>query len=298
MIEFKNMYKNFGDYTVLEDINFTLEEGKIYGLVGINGAGKSTLIRHIAGVYNCDSGKVLYNEKPIFNNVEAKREIIFLSDSPHFFHNSSIKSMKNYLSSYYDFDNELFERLHKVFNLDLNASINKFSKGMKKQSELLLGLCCNPKVLLLDETFDGLDPLITAKTKALLIDIVDELGVTILISSHNLIGLDSLCDSIFLLDKNVLRLQKDENDIKSLFKIQLYFREQEHSEIITCLKSSLDVLDVKEIGSILNIVVRGVSDDINKIINSLNPTIFDILEFTFEERFIYELGGVSDEQNI
>ncbi len=295
MIEFKNMYKNFGDYTVLEDINFTLEEGKIYGLVGINGAGKSTLIRHIAGVYKCDSGEVLYNGKPIFNNVNAKKEIIFLSDAPYFFHNASIRSTKKYLSSYYDFDNELFEKLLQVFNLDLNSNINKFSKGMKKQSELLLGLCCKPKVILLDETFDGLDPLITAKTKALLVDIVDEIGVTVLISSHNLIGLDSMCDSIFLLDKNMLRVQKDENDIKSLFKIQLYFKEREHSEMIRVLKENLDVLDVVEIGSILNVVIRGVSGEINTAINKLHPTIFDILEFTFEERFIYELGGNEDE---
>ncbi len=298
MIEFKNVYKNFGSYTVLEDINFTLEEGKIYGIVGINGAGKSTLIRHIAGVYECDKGEVLYNNKPIFNNVEAKKEIIFLSDSPYFFHNANINSMKKYLSTYYEFDNELFERLHKVFNLNLNNSINKFSKGMKKQAELLLGLCCKPKVILLDETFDGLDPLITAKTKALLIDIVDEIGVTILISSHNLIGLDSLCDSIFLLDKNTLRVQKDEHDVKSLFKIQLYFKERQHSEIIEFLKENLDVLDIKEIGSILNIVIRGISDEINTTINNLQPTIFDLLEFTFEERFIYELGGVVDEQNM
>ncbi len=296
MIECKNMYKNFGDYTVLENINFTLEKGKIYGLVGINGAGKSTLIRHIAGVYNCDKGDVLYNGKPIFNNINAKKEIIFLSDSPHFFHNSSINSMKKYLSSYYDFNNELFERLHTVFNLDLNASINKFSKGMKKQSELYLGLCCNPKVILLDETFDGLDPLITSKTKALLIDIVDELNITMLISSHNLIALDSLCDSIFLLDNNMLRVQKDANDVKSLFKIQLFFKGQDHIEIIETLKNNLEILDVKEIGSILNIVVRGISEEINSTINSLNPTIFDILEFTFEERFVYELGGVDDEQ--
>ncbi len=298
MIEFKNMYKNFGSYTVLEDITFTLEKGKIYGIVGINGAGKSTLIRHIAGVYKCDSGEVLYNGKPIFDNVEAKKDIIFLSDAPYFFHNSSINSMKKYMSTYYDFDSALFERLHKVFNLDLNSSINKFSKGMKKQAELLLGLCCKPKAILLDETFDGLDPLITAKTKALLIDIVDEIGVTILISSHNLIGLDSICDSIFLLDKNTLRLQKDENDIKSLFKIQLYFRERDHSEVIEVLKSNLDVLDVKEIGSILNVIIRGVSEEINSTINNLCPTIFDILEFTFEERFIYELGGIADEKDI
>ncbi len=295
MIEVKNMYKNFGDYTVLEDINFTLEESKIYGIVGINGAGKSTLIRHLAGVYCCDKGTVTYNNDNIYDNIKAKQEIIFLSDAPFFYRGFSINNMKKFLSAYYKFDNELFERLHKIFDLDLNKSVNKFSKGMKKQSELLLGLCCNPKVLLLDETFDGLDPLITAKVKSLLVDLVDETGMTILISSHNLIGLDSMCDDIFLLDKNNLRLQKDSNELQSLFKIQLYFQDKTTEYVKELLEESLQLLDYKEIGSVQNIVVRGLSEDIKTKINSLNPTIFDILEFTFEERFIYELGGTDNE---
>ncbi len=291
MIEIKNMFKNFDDYMVLEDINCNFVEGNIYGIVGINGAGKSTLIRHIAGVYKCDKGEVLYNGKEIYENVKAKEDILFLSDSPFFFHNYSINDMKKFLSIYYKFDEELFTDLQKSFSLDLNKSINKFSKGMKKQSELLLSLCCNPKVLLLDETFDGLDPIVTQKVKSLLVELVEEKNLTIIISSHNLLGLDSICDYIYLLDKNQISLQKDINDSQSLYKIQVYFPERSTDEVINLLKDNIEIVDYKEVGSVINLVVKGLSHEIKSAVSELNPTLFDVLQFTFEERFIYEVGG-------
>ncbi len=291
MIEIKNMFKYFEDYMVLEDISCSFEEGNIYGIVGINGAGKSTLIRHIAGVYECDGGEVLYNGKPIYENVNAKRDIIFFSDSPYFFHNYSINDTKSFLSTFYEFDNELYNKLLKNFSLDPNKSINKFSKGMKKQSELLLGLCCNPKVLLLDETFDGLDPIITQKVKSLLVELVEEKGLTVIISSHNLLGLDFICDYIYLLDKNRISIQKDINDSQSLFKIQVYFPNRSTEEVIALLKDKIEIVDYKEVGSVLNLVVKGLSYDIKEKVMALSPALFDVLQFTFEERFIYEVGG-------
>ncbi len=291
MIEIKNLYKKLDKQNVLEDINCTLENGNIYGLVGINGAGKSTLIRHMAGVYNCDKGEVLYNNEPVFENPNTKKDIVFLSDSPYFFHNYSINQTKDFLKIYYEFDDELFKELLKTFTLDLDKSINKFSKGMKKQSELLLGLCCNPKVLLLDETFDGLDPLVTQQIKMLLVQTVKERNIIILLSSHNLIGLDSICDYIYLLDNNKLSLQKDIHDTQSLFKIQLYFMEENNKEVVEILSKQLEILDVKEVGSILNLVIKGEKEDMTEKIKALNPRVFDILQFTFEEIFIYEVGG-------
>ncbi len=291
MIEIKNLYKKLDNQNVLDDINCTFENGNIYGLVGINGAGKSTLIRHIAGVYNCDQGVVLYNKEPIYENPNTKKDIVFLSDSPYFFHNYSVNQTKDFLKIYYEFDDKLFEELHKTFYLDLNKSINKFSKGMKKQSELLLGLCCNPKVLLLDETFDGLDPIVTQQIKTLLVKIVKEKNNIILISSHNLLGLDSICDYIYLLDNNKLTMQKDINETQSLFKIQLYFMEENNKEVVEILSKQLEIVEVKEVGSILNLVIRGDKEEITEKINALNPRVFDVLQFTFEERFIYEVGG-------
>ncbi len=291
MIEIKNLYKKLDTQVVLENINCTFENGNIYGLVGINGAGKSTLIRHLAGVYNCDEGQVLYNNEPIYENPNTKKDIIFLSDSPYFFHNYSINQTKDFLKIYYEFDEILFEKLLETFTLDLDKSINKFSKGMKKQSELLLNLCCNPKVLILDETFDGLDPLVTQQVKTLLVQIVKEKNIIILISSHNLIGLDSICDYIYLLDNTKLTMQKDINNTQSLFKIQLFFLDKENKEVVEILSKQLDIVDVKEVGSILNLVIRGEKEEVTEKINALNPRVFDVLQFTFEERFIYEVGG-------
>ncbi len=290
MIEIKNLYKKLENQSVLEDINCTFENGNIYGLVGINGAGKSTLIRHLAGVYNCDKGELLYDNQPIFENPNTKKDIIYLSDSPYFFHNYSINQTKEFLKIYYEFNDELFEKLLETFNLDLDKSINKFSKGMKKQSELLLGLCCNPKVLLLDETFDGLDPLVTLQIKSLLVQIVKEQNIIILISSHNLLGIDSICDYIYLLDNNKLSLQKDINDTQSLFKIQLYFMEENNKEVVEILSKQLEILEVKEVGSILNLVIKGEKEVMTEKIKALNPRVFDVLQFTFEERFIFEVG--------
>ncbi len=293
MIKIENLNKKLDNRTVLQEVNVEFKEGTIYGLVGINGAGKSTLIRHIAGVYKCDSGLLQYNGEDIYENPKAKKDIFFLSDSPYFFQNYTINEMKDFFKIYYDFDDELFEKLKDVFNLDLDRNLKKFSKGMKKKSDLMLALCCKPKVLLLDETFDGLDPAITIKIKSLFVDLVEERNLTLIISSHNLMGLDSICDYIYLLDNNKLRLQKDIDSNINYFKIQLYFQDRTNEEVLKMLK--LNIVDVKTIGSVLNIIVKGEDSEIKNEINSHSPTIFDILPFTFEEKFIYEIGAEVNE---
>ncbi len=295
MLSVENLNKSFKDTLVLKDINCTFEEGKVYGLIGINGAGKSTLIRTIAGVYKSDEGKILYKGKDVYENTKAKFEIIFLSDSPFFFNNYSINNMAKYLSTYYDFDFELFKKLKESFKLDFDKRINNFSKGMKKQSELLLGLCCKPKLLLLDETFDGLDPYISIEVKKLILEMVETYKLTVLISSHNLVPLDSLCDKIYLLDNNILKVQKDEFETDNLFKIQLFFNNKTNDEVLKYLEDKITILDYKITGSILNLVVKGISDELKSTIKSLEPMVFDILEFSFEEKFIYDVGGGLDE---
>ncbi len=289
MLKLKSLNKSFDDEKILEDVSLTLEIGKIYGICGINGSGKSTLIRHMAGVYKADSGSVLYNGEEVFENIKAKKDIIFLSDSPFYFQNHSINDMKKFFATYYDFDNELFDRLKELFKLDLNKKINNFSKGMKKQAEILLGLCLNGKIILIDETFDGLDPEISLKIKSILIDISAEKDMAILISSHNLWHLDAICDYIFLLDHTKLSLQKDINEESNYFKVQLFFKDKTKKEILEML--NLNVVNVKELGSILNIVVEGTLEEISEEVNKYNPDVFDILPFTFEEKFVYEVGG-------
>ncbi len=293
MLEIKRLTKYFDDFLVLDNINCEFKSGHIYGLIGINGAGKSTLLRHLCGVYKENSGEVLYNGEVVYENNNAKKDIIFLSDSPSFFLNSTIKSLKKYYATFYDFDEELFSKLNSIFKLDINKSLNKFSKGMKKQVELILGICCKPKVLILDETFDGLDPIISHKIKSLLMGIVESEGITIIISSHNLSDLDSLCDYIYLLDKNKLTLKKGLEDNSNYFKVQLYFNNKNLDENFSTI-SSLNILESKKIGSVTYIVIDDEREKIIEEINSLNPIIFEILPFTFEEKFIFDYNERSD----
>lgn len=294
ILEVKNLNKKFDDYLVLKNINCEFEEGYIYGLIGINGSGKSTLLRHIVGVYKEDSGEILYNGEMVYENNRAKKEIIFLSDSPSFFHNSTLKSLKKYYGTFYDFDENLFLELNGIFNLDVDKSLNKFSKGMKKQAEFMLGLCCRPKVLVLDETFDGLDPIISHKIKSLLVGYVEEQQITIIISSHNLTDLDNLCDYIYLLDENQLTLRKDFENQENYYKIQLYFNNENLDKNFEN-ETKLRILQSSKVGSITYVVIDEDIDTIKAEIKKLNPVIFEILPFTFEEKFIFDYNNSSKE---
>ncbi len=301
MLEVKGLTKYFDDFLVLDNINCEFKKGRTYGLIGINGAGKSTLLRHLSGVYKQDGGEVLYNGEVVYENTNAKRDIIFLSDSPSFFHNSTIKSLKKYYATFYDFDEELFLKLNNVFKLDSNKSLNKFSKGMKKQAELMLGICCRPKVLILDETFDGLDPIISHKIKSLLMGLVEDTDITIIISSHNLSDLDSLCDYIYLLDENKLSIKKDFDDNSNYYKVQLYFNNERLDENFLN-ETSLKILQSNKVGAVTYAVIDDEQEKIVEEINSLNPVIFEILPFTFEEKFIFDYnersGDNNEQQNI
>lgn len=294
MIEVTNLKKYLEDYLVFEQVTCTFEEGKIYGFVGINGAGKSTLLKHLAGVLIQDEGNITLQEQVIYENESVKRKISFLPDTPCFLNNYSIHKMVSFYEAYHDFDREYFQKLNQLFKLDLNKKVSSFSKGMKKQASLLLGLSLKADVIIMDEIFDGLDPVMTAKIKRVFIELLEEKKVTIILSSHNLMGLDNICDAIYIIDEKHLRLHKDVEDTINFHKVQLFFQGEDMEEILEKLK--LDIVERKQIGSIVNLVIKGVKEEIVEEINQYHPVIFDLLAFTYEERFIYEqMGGEINE---
>ncbi len=290
MLEVKNLKKYFGDSLILDDVDAKFKEGYIYGVVGRNGVGKSTFLRHLCGIYKQDSGEVLYNNEIVLENNKVKKEIIFISDSHTYFNNTTINKLKKGYEVFYDFDNELFKKLSLIFNLDYDANINKFSKGMKKQAEFILGLCCKPKVLIMDETFDGVDTIILHKMKTTLVDIIEKNKITIIISTHNLKDLDNICDYIYVLDSKKLSLQKDFESRKKYYKVQLYFNDKDLDDNFKS-NVNLNILKIKKIGSITYAVIDDDIENIKIEINKHNPIIFELLPFTFEEQFIFNYSG-------
>ncbi len=286
MIEIVNLTKTFQNKTALDNVNITINEGMIYGLVGSNGSGKSTLLRLISGVYTPEEGALTVDGHSVFNNPEIKSQICFLPDTPYFIHQANINEMvRFYRLMYPTFNEEKFKHLSTVFPLDTKAKISTMSKGMQRQAALMLALSTEPKYLLLDEAFDGLDPVMRKVLKSLLVDSIAD-GMTVIISSHNLRDLDDFCDSVGLLHNGKILFSDEIDNLKSnIHKVQVVFDKIPDISVF----DGLDVLKSEKSGSVVQLVVRGEEKEIMGYINRLFPLFVEIIPPTFEEIFIYEL---------
>lgn len=293
MIEVKNVSKAFEDLEALSNVNITVKKGSIYGLLGSNGAGKTTLLKTLAGVYRQDLGTVHINEEEVYENIHIKSKVQFIADALYFFSQYTIKDMANYYRSIYStWNEERYEKLKLVFNIDVNKKIQRLSKGMQRQVAFWLSLSVMPEVLILDEPLDGLDPVMRQKVKNLIIQDVAEREMTVIISSHNLRELEDLCDYIGILHKGSVILEKDLDDLKSdIHKIQVAFKENVKEQVLP----NNQVLYEEERGSVKLLIVRGNKESVVKQLSKYEPVILDILPLTLEEIFVYEMGDVGYE---
>lgn len=287
MIKAIGLTKTFEKKTALDAVNFEIENGCIYGLIGSNGSGKSTLMRIIAGVYMPDGGALLIDGAPVFNDPERKAQVAFLGDTPHFLSQSNLKEMAAfYRKMYTSFDESVYRRLLAAFPLDETARIATMSKGMQRQAALILAVATCPKYLLLDEAFDGLDVVMRQVLKNILIEGMEERGMTTVIASHNIRELEDLCDHVCLLHNGELKFNDTTDRLKGkLHKVQVAFAEMPPTEAF----ADLDVLKCERTGMLLQMVVRGYKDEIMAICNRLSPLFAECIEPSLEELFIYEL---------
>ncbi|MEN6326145.1 MAG: ABC transporter ATP-binding protein [Syntrophomonas sp.] len=288
MIELSRVSKHFAELEALNDVGLTVCRGSIYGLVGSNGAGKTTLLKILAGIYRQDSGQVMIDSQPVYENNAIKARMFFIPDNPFYFANYTINDMAHYYARIYpSWDQERYEKLQRVFNLDINRPCKKLSKGMQRQVAFWLGLALKPDLMILDEPLDGLDPVMRQKVRNLLIQDVAERDMSVLISSHNLRDLEDVCDHIGILHKGKMLLQKDLDDLKAdIHKIQLAFT----GEIPPLLLQEMPTLYQERRGSILLLIVRGAYEETIHRIQAFKPAILDVLPLTLEEIFIYEMG--------
>lgn len=287
MIELKNIDKTFRDVHAIDHISATIHDNLIFGLVGSNGAGKSTLMRLISGILKPDGGSVLIDGQPVFENPVVKEDLCFLSDTPYFFPNATAASMRDYYAMIYPkFDKKLFDSMAEKLGLSFARKINSFSKGMKKQVSILLGLCSGARYLLCDETFDGLDPVVRQAVKGLFASELTQRDFTPIIASHNLRELEDICDSIGLLHNGKLLLTQDLDQIKyQVHKIQCVLPDEALEQQ---LLQELDLLQYEKSGSLLLLTARGTKDALLNCVNRKNPIFAEVLPLTLEEIFISE----------
>jgi len=287
MISIENISKSYGKVRSLEQVNATIGDGSIFGLIGSNGSGKSTLLRIMSGVMFPDEGQVLYDGRAVFENAAVKDEIIFLSDEQYFLSAASLDDMQRlYASLYGNFDVPRYRALCELFHLDPERKLSTFSKGMKKQASILLALSCHPRYLLCDETFDGLDPVMRQLVKKLLAQEVAASGMTPIIASHNLREIEDICDHIGLLHGGSILFERELDDMKrDIHTVQAVFERGMDESLF----SDLDLISYNTRGSLVTLVVRGCEEDVRRRMEAKRPKFFEILPLTLEEIFISEM---------
>ena len=287
MIELLELEKSFDDIKAVNRVSLNILDGEVFGLVGTNGAGKSTILRILSGVIKPDSGIACVDKRPVYDNPEVKRDVFYISDDQYYLPNSTPLEMADYYEGIYpNFDKLKFLKLCTGFGLDAKRKISTFSKGMKKQTAVFLGISAGTKYLLCDETFDGLDPVVRQGVKSLFAAEMSDRGLTPVIASHNLRELEDICDHIGLLHQGGVILSEDISDMKlRMQKVQCVFQSEEDEK--TALEG-LDILLHETRGRLHTLTIRGEREEIEKAFTRGNPLFFEILNLTLEEIFISE----------
>ena len=282
MIEISGLKKSYGTRTVLENVSLRIPDATLFGLIGINGAGKSTLLRLIADVLRPDCGTILIDGASVSGNERIKREMFFLPDDPFYVTGTTVEKLAALYATFYDFDREAFARYADIFHVERRTPIRNFSKGMKRQAFAALALACRPRYLLLDEAFDGLDPLARLELKRGLIEQED---CTVLISSHSLRELEDICSGFALLDGGTIADAGDIHDaLGKVHKFQFALEKEVRREDIP-----FECLSFEAEGRVAKIIVRGEPEYILRMLEALHPLFVEEIAVDFEELFLCEV---------
>ena len=233
MIEIKNVTKKYGDKLALDDVSFTVDDGEIFAFIGHNGAGKTTLIKSIVGIHEFDSGDIIINGVSIKDDqITCKKEMAFVPDNPELYEQMKAIDFINFICDIYEVNQETREKnikkYAKLFEIEenLNDRIESFSHGMKQKIALISALAHDPKILIMDEPFVGLDPKAVYDIKCVLNEMTKE-GKIVFFSTHILDVAENLCSKVAIIKKGKLIKTGKMKDIKGDKSLEKVFLELE-----------------------------------------------------------------------
>lgn len=291
MIEIKTFTKKFGSKVALNAISFHITEGSIFGLVGSNGAGKSTLLRSICGIYRPDGGSILVDGKQPYEHPDVKARICFVPDFPYYMPQASLSTMADLNRRMYPgWDQDFYKRMCEMFKLNPKQKLHNMSKGMQRQAALICALATMPDVLLLDEVFDGLDPVMRQLLKRLISDQVAERNMTVVIASHNLRELEDFCDHVGLIHQGGVIFEQELDALKlGIHKVQAVFQPPMDEPDLADLRKALPIVRLEQRGSMISFVAKTDEKTIETVLNAHNPIFHETLPLSLEEVFISEM---------
>ncbi len=290
----ENVKKKYDRLEALHGISMEVRNGSIHGLIGENGSGKTTLIKCITGVYRPDSGQITFDGDVIYENPAVKSRIGYVADNNNYFPGYRLGKMAEFYQKVYTkFDMNRFKELNKTFKLDMNKRISELSKGQKMRLAFMLNLAAKSDLLVMDEPTSGLDAIAKRQLFDLLISEVEEREMTVIISSHNLIELERICDSVTMIKEGRIAQNSDMDDIKKTVRKFNYVFENGAPKDFT---DNSKIISMSNIGNIYTVVFSDISDEEIADLNKYNPLFVEELPINLEEVFVYSNGGAENER--
>lgn len=294
MIKVNNVAMKYGKFEAVGEISFHVPKGTIHGLIGENGSGKTTLIKCITGIYKPVNGEVLIEGENVYENLKAKIRIGYVADTNKFFPTYRLGKMAEFFAEIYpNFSMSKLKELNQIFKLDMNKRINELSKGQQMRLAFMLNVAANTEILVMDEPTSGIDAVAKKELFSILIEEVEERELTVIISSHNLIELEKVCDSVTML-KNGRIIGNDGLDeiIGNVRKFNYAFNNGAPEEFLLHPK----MVSYSNVGNIYTVIYEGITEEELKENEKYEPAFVEELLVNLEEVFVYSGGGEAIEK--
>lgn len=297
MLEVKNIVKKYGTNTAVNNLSFTVDDGEIFGLLGENGAGKTTTFRIIMGLLEPNSGSVLLDHEKI--DYSKTDKIGFVTEERSLLTKLSVQEQIEFYATLkgmekQEIDKKLDEWLEK-FEITgyKNRKIKELSKGNQQKIQFISAVIHEPKLLILDEPFTGLDPINVKLMKEAIIDLKNK-GCSIIFSSHQMEYIEDFCEKLVILVKGKPILEGNLKDIK-----------ESYAKKNILIKGDIDTDEIKKIKGVISVglekgeyVVKIENIDVaSKVfakIKNNNITKYDVEEPSLNEIFIESVGGIHE----
>ena len=233
MLRIEHLIKRYDEYKAVDDLSLHIVSGEIYGFIGHNGAGKTTTLKSIVGILPFDEGEIYIDGQSIKNNpLECKEKMAYIPDNPDLYEYLSGIQYLNFVADVYKVSKEDREtRIKKYADMleltdDLAQPISAYSHGMKQKLAVISAFIHNPKLIIMDEPFVGLDPKASHLLKQMMRDVCDQ-GGAIFFSTHVLEVAEKLCDRIAIIKKGKLIVSGRTEDVTCNDSLEEVFLELE-----------------------------------------------------------------------
>lgn len=292
----KDYSLKYNGNTILNNISFKLEKGRILGIIGPSGAGKTSLIKALVGIYASKPSEISIDNEGIYDNRKVKEKIAFVPDEQVSFYLITVTEAINYYKSIYkNFNEDRFYKLNKIFKIPINKRFMQLSKGMKVRVNLMLALSIDSEVIILDEPTSGLDPILKKKVIEIIGKEIQDKNKSIIISSHNLSDLEQVCDDILIISNGTVNYYNSLDKLrKNIKKVQIAFDKPIYEEDLKIE----GVTSIKSVGRVFTLITENYNEDFIKKLESKGPLFIEEIDLSLEEIFISKLGGGEDYEEI